>query len=347
MQIEELFSLCNWINLNVDESKIVQKYQNLYQILHANIQPNQTKQPFEIQKDDLILSLKAINLNDLSIGQIELLETVGIKRNVAEHGVALIEDALYKNVIDVASSASVIQKCIQEINAGVTWAKQLKESLGLVINEDSVIEEAGSVIIRVHFQKNANISNLDDLKAWATAWHDIGRGIAIAKGHSPADIKIIGASKGSLILTLVAIYGVVEVLSKTIMEILKVVEKCLDIKKAIVEIKALKLSNQTAVLQLQKDLDELKETGVERIVQDISADLRLNDGTQGDKIKSLEKSVKKLTDFIEKGGEVDFVMPEQHDSTGSDAKSQEKLRKIIDEVRAIENKIKSLEKPKD
>ncbi|WP_187148401.1 hypothetical protein [Thioalkalivibrio sulfidiphilus] len=50
MQVEELYDLTSWIQAEIVDKQIVQKYQQLHKVLQVNTQPNQQKQPFEEQK---------------------------------------------------------------------------------------------------------------------------------------------------------------------------------------------------------------------------------------------------------------------------------------------------------
>ena len=121
-----------------------------------------------------------------------------------------------------------------------------------------------------------------------------------------------------------------------------------DILKKVEELKALKLSNKAAEQALVNAAKEEKETGISSITSIIQIDLNLNPETDGDKITALEKSITKLIDFTQKGGQVDFVQPEEkeEDENGDDDINYrgeiQKLKGNIAEIRAIENKTKLL-----
>ena len=53
MNVSELYNLALWVDKNIAEVQIPQKYQALQQILQRNAQPNQQQQPFETPKNDL------------------------------------------------------------------------------------------------------------------------------------------------------------------------------------------------------------------------------------------------------------------------------------------------------
>jgi len=115
MNVSELYDLTHWITKEIEGTQIPQKYQALQTIIQQHSQPNQQRQPFESQKDDLIKTIRAVPLGQLTRDQIYFLSHLGISEAVGEDGVTIIEDLLYKNVIDVATSATKLQQIIQKI----------------------------------------------------------------------------------------------------------------------------------------------------------------------------------------------------------------------------------------
>ncbi len=63
MNVSELFELTHWVTKEIGEAQIPQKYQALQTIIQQHAQPNQQRQPFEAQKDDLIEALRNIPLS--------------------------------------------------------------------------------------------------------------------------------------------------------------------------------------------------------------------------------------------------------------------------------------------
>ena len=118
MNISELYNLTQWIQDEIVNKQIPQKYQNLQTILQQNSNPRQQNQPFENQKKDLIESLNTVAVYKLTQSQLIFLEELNILITVGNKGISILEDILYKNVIDIATSAQDISKIILNINAG-------------------------------------------------------------------------------------------------------------------------------------------------------------------------------------------------------------------------------------
>ena len=357
MQIEELYDLGNWVQREIAERNIVQLYQQLHQVLQQNSLPTQRKRPFENQKNALLKELSEIPMDDLSMGQLEVLEIIGIANNIGERGITKIEDTLFRNVLDVATAAQNVEQQIQELSDGIQWCNQITELLSKIVSEENISEICDQALLRVHFTGEAHLSNITDFKDWGKTWWEIGRGIAMAHNEAPENIRVIGASKGSIILSMATVYAIAKTIAGIIMEALKVAERVLDIKKKAEEVRAMRLANDAAEKSLHDAEDSLrkaaedeKQNGIEKIIKDTIGKLKINFDGEGDKVTALEGSVRKLVDFIEKGGEIDFVVPEDEedgenvaDEADAERESRKELRAMFKEIRALENKIHQLE----
>ena len=164
MQVEELYGLTSWIQCEIAEKQVVEKYQQLHKILQHNRRANQRKQPFEEQKAELISVLNNIALLELSAGQIDILDTINITKNVGQEGVSNVEDILFRNVIDIANAAKSIEQIIQDISQGVQWSEQIREQLKVIIDSSVALELGENVLLRIHFTRDAHLSNLTEFR---------------------------------------------------------------------------------------------------------------------------------------------------------------------------------------
>jgi len=346
MNVSELFNLTNWISEKIEAAQVLQKYQALHEIMQKHSQSNQPRQPFESQKDELIKTLINIPLNKLTKEQLVFLEQLGIANAIGEDGVSTIEDLLYKNVIDTATSAQKIQEIIQKmqeiiqkINQGISKSNQIKTGLtGCVFEEEYEVEN--EILMRVSFTGHALMSNVKDFKTWGNIWFEIGRGIAMAHNSSPEDIKIVGATKGSIIIELAVIASIATTTSGIILAALKVAEKVLDIRKKAEELRGMKLKNDQLAKDLEKEAENEKKDGIKNITHEITLQLNIKKNGEGDKVKALDTSVKNLVNFIEKGGVVDFIVPDENE--GEEDNNSE-LRVAFQEIRQLEKKLELLE----
>ncbi len=202
--------------------------------------------------------------------------------------------------------------------------------------------------MRVNFSGQAAMKNVADLKSWGLLWYDIGRGVAMAHNLSPEDVRIVGATRGSIIIELVAVYAVTHTISKIILSALTVAARVLDIRKKAEEVRGLKLNNDKLAAELEKAADEEKDKGIKQLAEELTKALKLK-SSEGDKATALEKAIKNLINFTEKGGKIDFVLPktttesaEQGDPAKRDKEIKE-LRDQFEKIRLLEDKLKLLE----
>ena len=351
MNVSELYSLTFWIEDKIVNTQIPQKYQSLLQVLQQNAQPNQQKQPFERQRDDLIETIRKVPLNQLTREQLLFLDALGIATAVGADGVNQINNILYKNNLDIATAAQKIQEVLNKVNQGIQKSKQIQAGLSDCVSMEEY-EESDEVMIRVAFTGQAEMNNVVDFKKWGNIWHEIGRGIAMVHNGRPEDVKVIGATKGSIIIELATNPAIATTASAIIFFALKLAEKVLDIRKKAEELKELKLKNKKLINELENEAENEKQDGIERICEKLVAEIKIDGNGDGEKVNALRKAVKDLINFIEYGGEVDFVIPEEaeeHDvEEGEENKPEfEKLRNTIQEIRQLENKLRLIEVQSD
>lgn len=343
MHVEELFYLTKWVGEEIVGKKVPQKYQQLQGILSQNAQPGQPQTPFESQKNELISLIEEITTESLSREQVEYLNKLKILSSVGKKGVVQLEDILFRNVIDVATAAQKVQTIINNLNEGLNKIKLVSDGLKGCVEEggEEVKDEA---LMRVSFLRKSAISNVIEFKDWGTKWHDIGRGVAMAHGAVPEDIRVIGASRGSVILELVTSPIIAKTISSIILEALKVADKIQDIRKKAAEVEGLRLQNKRLAQEIKEAAEQEKERGVKELVDNQSKAL-IRKKEDGDKAVALEKAIRTLVDFIDGGGEIDFVVPEAKEG---DASSQEesiysKIRSTAQEIRKLEDHLLLLE----
>lgn len=67
--------------------------------------------------------------------------------------------------------------------------------------------------------------------------------------------------------------------------------------------------------------------------------MNINQNGDGEKFKVLEKSVKNLIEFVEKGGEVDFYSPE----SSEDNQEVEQMKVNFSEIKKLEKRVLAIE----
>jgi hypothetical protein len=342
MNTEELVELTSWISEQVVDRELPRLYAEIASALRNTA--NGSPQPFETQKDELTMELQKVDLPALSNDQRSFLKRLNLLEHMGQSGVSELQDILYRNSLDVSTAAKKIEDISTHIQSAVDRSKLIRASLsGLVDVQEGFSDE---ITIRVAFDGGASVEDIVDFKKWAATWFDIGRGVAMAVGEAPEDIRVLGAQKGSIIVILATTCGIAGVISKILLKSLEVAEKVLGLKKQLLEIEALHLSNDALATQIKKAADEEKKVGLEKVSREVVASIQLQNG---EKISALDKSISKLLDFIEKGGQVDVVLPVgseggegDDDAHMVDREQVNGLREDVRRIREMEEQIRRL-----
>ncbi|UTJ07883.1 hypothetical protein [Arcobacter roscoffensis] len=311
MYIEELYELTIWFTDEVIEKKVLDKYSQLLNKLKQNLQNNSIA--YDLERTNLFNSLKEIDTSLLNDEQKKFLDRINVFNKLSSLGVKEIENILFKNSLDIKTATSKLNELITELNKGSQKIRNIKTGLdGIVEVEDKIKDKT---IIRLIFDNEASINNVTNLKNWSNEWYEISRGIAMMHDEAPESIEVIGAKKGSIIIELATVALITGTISKIIYEILKVIEKVYDIRKKAEEIKALKLNNQQIEKDLENEASHVEEVAIEDIVDLI---IKKTEKSDGDKKNALRKSITNLFKFMNKGGKIEFSLPQKIDNNESE-----------------------------
>lgn len=340
MQVNELLDLTQWIETNIKKTGVIEQYNQLISILQYNLsKPNgHPLQAFEDQKNSLINTLTAIEKHPLSDVQVKALETLGISQGIGAEGINQLNQIM-NNTLDLAYITSEIQNINSKIQTGIANAESITASLApLEIRQLNELPE-NNILTRVKFDHDAKITDINELKEWMTKWFDIGRGFAIANSQTPEDIKVIGASKGSIILELALLATTALPIAKAISIIMDCLVKFQEFRLKAEEVRKMKNENESFAEDLEKDAErweeraeKIKTETVERTTREI---IPYFDNYQKSSNAELTKAVKTLVDFIAKGGEVDCAIPTENSQ--NESPENEKLKILRDDLIKIKN----------
>lgn len=311
MNVTELRRLADWyadhfLQLN-----------SLYNGLVSPIQHNASqsnKQPVEAQLDTLLDYLRAMSFDTLSLQQLKLLTNLGVSRFIGEEGAAFVETVIRTADFDANTAAAKLVEALQVLSSANSDFEAYRSAVSsLSIGSDEAEDEdVDRITVRVGFQNQAAIRNLSEWKTSAGDWYDIIRGVSMAAGEAPEETKIIGASTGSIILILSATAATTGLLALISKNITAVAKNAIDIRIKMEELQQMKLLTAGMKKEFVLLEKQNKETALKEIIDLIKVQLpNLKAEKEGDKITALEASVKKLLAFNEKGGNVDFVAPEE------------------------------------
>ncbi len=348
MNVVELYTLAKWVNREVVESELSAKYDQLHAILHQKA--SNPSIAFEEFKNDLIETLKRVDLTTLTKDQMDFLSQIRILQAIGKQSEQQIENILFRHGLDITTAVEKFLAIVNDLNSGIAKLNSIFESLDGCIQDD--IDEYGdNVLIRVRFQDNASMSNVKDFKEWGRRWHLIGLGIAIIHDATPEDIQIVGAAKGSVILELLTDYKIGLTVVSVILGSLEVTERVQNIRKSSAELVQISLENEMLtknIADLETTAEAVRKDGVTNIINLQINELNLNTETDGTKINALKSSISNLVDFLERGGGVELMLPKHEEDPDSDEENPtvdkfEKIRESVTKIKKLEDKIEQIE----
>ncbi len=340
MQISELYGFSRWFQSELQQ--VITKYSALNQALQHNASQQQ-KRPLEQPMDDLIEYLGNMDFDSLSSQQLALFELFGVQNLVGPKGVSFVETTIKKSDFDPATAHQDVTKAQQSLQSASQRADailQAFEGLDLPIADPEL--DDGRILVRIEFTGEASMHNVADWKSWSASWYEIVRGVAVAIDETPEDTQVVGASQGSVIMKLAATYAFTRVLALISKSIASIAKDYLEVRHSMEDLKAKKLLNEQSEAALKANAEEIKTSGVETIMDELRP--ILPDNVSGDKENALKMAIEKALDFHNKGGDVDFVAPDQPpevDDNGEELPSEEiaNVRAAIEEARAVRNEL--------
>ena len=353
MEVSQVLNVADWYLETIPA--ISKRYNALKKKLdHNKSQPQ--KEPLREELDDLIEALEAMYFDLLTNEELDLLGSLNALQYLGHQGARFVSATVRTSDFDPASAASDISTATQVLNS--TQSKfdqartQLRE-LGLERDNDEG-ELIELPLIRVRFKDGAAVDDVTLLKKWISDWFDISRGAALAAGEKPHSVKVVGASNGSVIITLGTIASVTMILAVIAKNAGRIAHEYLSIANDIEDLRQKKRLNKVIEDELKQQQTSLHETGVEDTLSEIKETVPLTIEQEVD--NALRKSIEKYFSFYQKGGDVDFIPPrtgEEYAEEGEEdqnviaqiqahADENDRLVDLIENVRAQEAEIKEL-----
>ena len=347
MEVFELYDLTIWVDERINSEKhgdLLNHYQNF---IHALENSRGGGHSFQDARESLEDVLETISFSSLTNDQTEFLIKYNMLGSLGQKAIKTIEKILMENRLDIAGVIEKVQQMKTHLEEGENKLNAIRDGLADYIpnDYDETHHEEG-VLTRLRFCEKASINNIVDFKKAAENWHLIGRGLAEISDAKPEDIKVIGASRGSIIFDLLLNFETAYSFSRINSTVLKNTKTFYEIRKISAELKGIELDNERKIAilkQLGEGEEDEKKKITEQTVAEVTKPLKIAD----DKMSSLTKAVELISDFLERGGHIDFVLPHQEDDEEENKDSVIKqelsdFRKQVQETRVLIEDIKRI-----
>ena len=342
MEISELIRLADWFNLNTTEVEL--KYSELVGVLQHNAQ-QQSQQPITGPLKDLSKTLAEMPTQELSTLQMRVLEDLNVVDLVGKRGKEWLNSEVRATTYDPATTFQTAQQAAHRIAEAKRKLNEFRNAAETVGFEDGgELDTPTPYVINVIFQDEVSIENVRDWKKTAADWELIISGVAGVAGEKSEDVKVVGTSNGSVILTLCASAFVTKILSTISKHIAGIANDYLEFQLKREELERSRMMSQVIRDDLLRQENERLSAAKTEILDAVK---KLVPKAQQEALTKLEKAVDKHIAFSESGGEVDFVTPPEFDEESEDydedlAKNIDEIRQLIEDYRAEQQRIKLL-----
>jgi hypothetical protein len=331
MKVDDLKTLASKIVEYIQKSKIEQLYSQFLQVL-VNSFRNNRQQPVSKQKDDLFSALRSFDRLPLTYSETHLFSVLGYDEYVGEKAVKDLEAILYDENFDpqgVLQKIDAKQKAFQQF---LERNRNLQTALQRVPTLKDVALHKGEALLEITFTERAAVDNIVDFEGWIDSWTKIIRAFSELVGEKPESSRIVFVQKSSpLIVDVATACSLVLMVGKAVDSVLARVERYLNIRKQIEEIKKLKLENKQIEKDLEAEADDFSDKSAQEITGELTAGMKPKPA--GDVINGISLGIRNLFVFIDKGGRVDCP---------SSADAEEGLDDIYKEVRQLQSAVDKL-----
>lgn len=341
MIVDEVIALSHWLDGNV--SYATTYLETLASTLDNNAQQSQ-KLPLREVLDDVREALTRMRLQELSIEQRELLAKNNVLHLLGADGWAWVSKLVMEGEYDPATAATEMKAANAALAHVITVFRAVRTSLtdASVLPTPQYAPGQG-VLTRIHFQDKASIHNVVDLQDWSSEWVLISRGIAEAVNERAEDVRVVGASTGSLLIWLASSLAVAKVLAILTRLANRITNDVVNSYNVIENARHSAVMNREIEEMMRENVRKMKETAKSGAVDEIQnhLDHKLTEDTKS----RLTLAVERYFDFAEKGGEVDMIAPPTSKEETTDPNLSEQVaevRKLIEEGRAIKDSLPKL-----
>ncbi|MEO1420842.1 MAG: hypothetical protein AAFU66_07815 [Pseudomonadota bacterium] len=303
MDSERLVELASWCRQWLPIT--IENYSPLREVLTHNASHN-NQQPVQPHLEGLIKFLNAMPTHHLNRQQMDVLDRLSVAHLIGKSGATWVNDAVQTTVFDPASTRDNVSMAFDLLKVAEETLHSFHTTAGILgLDAHEPETDLPPFRVTVIFRSEAAIRDVAELNREAKIWEQIVSGIAGAVGERPQDIKIVGASSGSILLTLAASAAATGLLALISKHGSRIASDFIEVAETIEDLRHKKAINAEIEEQMRQLLSQRKE----KIVDDTLDEIQEQIGKKVDaEVKGkLKLSVEKLLDFRQRGGDVDFA----------------------------------------
>lgn len=340
MHITALIQVLNYLkNLSCDKS-FLEKYQKLSDAVKEASERSDEDiiRNINVQKNELCQFLNESDPVHWGYASYSLFEKINSEKLFGKAAAESIELLLHNatgNYNSIHSKLTRNIKTLVKFSENINKLNTLLESILPFEELISSAEEDQSPSLLLYFEGELSVQSISSLERYSRLWDNI---LAIfcnlAEAENPP-IDICNINNGNIILRVSVSKDILNAMMTGITEILSVLPDILKIKKIQLEMSAIRLHNDFSEA-LDEEIEILKNEKA------VSAALKITEGFAANANPeelnaSIARCLKQIMSFVEKGGKIEYHLPETADDFSAQNRVLIESHHIVNELRNIRN----------
>jgi hypothetical protein len=362
MLLTEVVEVLNWVTNVITSRKLPTQYQQLITLLTQATQFAQANQRPQLEKHNVqIVQLRNALVQMQkecepptiwNTSQRQIFDSFGGIGVIGEKASEALDYAMSQSGIDATTAAQAVTGLLQSINQLQQRCQQSLQSLGPLAQHVKAPKfEPGRAILSLTFKQNASINTLADLGEQAREWDYIARTFASLTHQDVESPHITDIRRGSVIIDLVAVSGIIAALSTGVHNVLASREKVLSARKLALEIKKLEMVDEGPSQTLEVAAEKHTEKALREATDKLLETHNWNEATseRNELQNHLNICLRHIAKFYAAGGQIDFRFPpdpvqnpkQLYESNVDHAKNQREIAETIRRIERLSSEIES------
>jgi hypothetical protein len=340
MQLQAIIEIIDYIKKEIDSKQIISRYEQLLAVIKKIGATPDTDLSAELTeaRTSVISALNDTEPQNWSYSKYKLLLELDKDSIIGTRASQTLNSIFDANQANPPKIAKEIKKLIESIKKIVDSSS---DALLILSNFSSPVSSlANRSLLTLFFEGKTSVQTINDIERYTRIWNGIINDFAFLTMQTECQPGIESIDKKSIVLNIPEGDKILEALSYGTGKVIETYDKILRIR--VLQIEVIKLA-------LNEEIKELLEEEITIIINRTSGDvvnelMRMNnwENRQGNEelFSKVQKSLKLVLNFIEKGGKMEFLLSNSNPEIDERNKM---LVSVYDVVNEIEAKVKEID----
>jgi hypothetical protein len=301
MQLTVIIEIIDFIKKEIESKHIVAKYESLLAVIKkiGTTPENDLSGELSNARNEVITALNETEPQNWSYSRRKLLLEIDKDCIIGTRAVDTLDSIFNKNQANPAKIAKEIKKITENINKILNSSTDALNILSCFSQDEGKKERT---LLTLFFEGKTSVQTINDVERYSRIWDGIINDFAILTTQTDCQPGVESIDKRSMILSIPDGDKILEALSYGIGRIIDTYDKILRIRMLQLEVIKLSLNDDIREL-LEGEITVTINNTSREVVSELMEIHEWNNRQGGDELFiRVQKSLKLILDFIEKGG---------------------------------------------